>query len=78
MIEEIKEESSTILRSKAEKCIDVLNNFRDDLFETIKMNSCLEEQMECLKKLNIFSEGAELLREVFNIEANVKDKDKVQ
>lgn len=70
MIEEIKEESVITLKSKAEKCIDVLNNFRDDLFETIKINTCLEEQMECLKKLNIFNEGAELLREVFNIENN--------
>jgi len=69
MIEpDVQTEETVVLKTKAEKCIDVLNNFKEDLFQTIKVNSCLDEQMECLKKMNIFQEGSELLKEIFKIE----------
>lgn len=69
MIEhDIQTEETVVLKTKAEKCIDVLNNFKEDLFQTIKVNNCLDEQMECLKKMNIFQEGSELLKEIFKIE----------
>ncbi len=69
MIEQdIQTQSDVTLKTKAERYIDVLNNFKEDLFETIKVNNCLDEQMECLKKMNIFQEGSELLKEIFKIE----------
>jgi len=68
MEQELKEETSVDLKDKAERCVDVLNNFKENLLEKIKLNICLEEQTECLKKMNIFNEGTEILKEIFKIQ----------
>jgi hypothetical protein len=60
------------LKNKAERCIDVLNCIKDDLFDTIVEHNCFEKKKECLSKINIFNESAELLKTIFNI----KERDK--
>lgn len=52
---------------RAERCINVLNSVKTSLIDSFKEFECLDKQKECLDKLNIFSQGAEILKDVFKI-----------
>lgn len=56
------------LKVRAERCVDILNNVKSSLIDSFKEFECLEKQKDCLTKLNIFSQGAEILKDVFKIE----------
>ena len=65
---DIQTQIDITLKTKAEKYVDALNIFKEDLFETIKHKNCIDEQLECLKRMNIFQEGSDILKEIFKIE----------
>ena len=65
---DIQTQIDITLKTKAEKYVDALNIFKEDLFETIKLKNCIDEQLECLKRMNIFQEGSDILKEIFKIE----------
>jgi hypothetical protein len=61
------------IMSYATKCVDILNGFKDDLYDTIEEKSCCNEKKhECLLKINIFEEGSEILKDVFNLHNKTK------
>jgi hypothetical protein len=53
---------------RAERCIDILNNVKISLIDSFKEFECLDKQKDCLTKLNIFSQGTEILKEILKIE----------
>jgi hypothetical protein len=56
------------LKDYAEKCINILNDVKLNLLNSFKDVECLEKQKDCLMKLDIFSQGTEILKDVFKIE----------
>lgn len=64
MSKEIVEED---VKLRAERCIDILNDVKLTLLNSFKEFECIEKQKDCLTKLNIFSQGAEILKDVFKI-----------
>lgn len=64
MSKEIVEED---VKLRAERCIDILNDVKLTLLDSFKEFECIEKQKDCLTKLNIFSQGAEILKDVFKI-----------
>ena len=56
------------LKDHAERCIDILNTVKTTLIDSFKEFECLDKQKDCLTKLNIFSQGAEILKDVFKIQ----------
>jgi hypothetical protein len=65
---------SEILKNYAVKCIDRLSEFKEDLYENMKEEGCFDKKSECLSKINIFEQGSEILKNVFNLEEHEKNK----
>lgn len=62
------------LKSYAAKCIDKLNEFKADLYETIEKHDCVDEKIKCLSKIDVFEQGSEILKNIFNLKENEKSK----
>jgi hypothetical protein len=56
------------LKLKAEHCLDVMNTVKNTILDSLKAVDCLEKEKDCLIKLNIFSQSAEILKDIFKIE----------
>ncbi len=56
------------LKVKAEHCLDVMNTVKNSLLDSLKGIDCFEKEKDCLEKLNIFSQSAEILKDIFKIE----------
>lgn len=56
------------LKIKAEHCLDVMNTVKNGLLDSLKVSDCFEKEKDCLMKLNIFSQSAEILKDIFKIE----------
>lgn len=59
------------LKHQAEKYIEVFDCIKNNLYDTIKEHSCLEKQKECLLRIDMFNQSAELLKNIFNIKEKV-------
>lgn len=62
-----KEAIEDDVKQRAERCLDILNDVKLSLLDSFKDFECLEKQKDCLTKLNIFNQGAEILKDVFKI-----------
>jgi len=62
-----KEAIEDDVKQRAERCIDILNDVKLSLLDSFKEFECSEKQKDCLTKLNIFNQGAEILKDVFKI-----------
>jgi hypothetical protein len=62
-----KEAIEDDVKQRAERCLDILNDVKLSLIDSFKEFECLEKQKDCLTKLNIFNQGAEILKDVFKI-----------
>lgn len=61
------------IKSYAEKCVDILNEFKANLYDTMEEeSSCRRKKHECLLKINIFEQGSEILKDVFNLQDKTK------
>lgn len=62
-----KEAIEDDVKQRAERCLDILKDVKLSLLDSFKDFECLEKQKDCLTKLNIFNQGAEILKDVFKI-----------
>ena len=61
------------IKSYAEKCVDTLNEFKTNLYDTMEEeSSSRRKKHECLLKINIFEQGSEILKDVFNLHDKTK------